>query len=295
MEELKEKAKELSFEERYKAFKAGKAEAPILHKTVGVKFVVNETEKMVVLTIEQKDSDGEIVKVDGGKIRNPKVGIPMIDSHNSWSSVVQNGLGAIRKPRFTVVDGKKALVGEPDFAPTPAGEIAKILYMGVNGGKPYFTDVSMGFMVYDYDNETKTITEWEIFELSLVTAGANRGARFIDKKSLKVEEAEEPTEEDVQIAKDLARFKQINEPFKEFCKLFLDDEFCKLVGYKKDGDLLIDINSLYDIIYTKFSVTEEDPLKTKEAPDELVTPAVSPEMVQKVLLDTISEKLQQIS
>lgn len=287
-----EENKELSFQERYKAFKDGQGSAPILYKTVGFKSSadINESNKQIILSLEEKDADGEVVEISGGRIRNENNGIPMIDSHNSFSSVVTNGLGAVRNPKFTEINGKPALIGDPDFAPTLSGEQAKILYMGVNGGKPYFTDVSMGFMVFDYDNETKTIKEWEVFELSLVTAGANRGARFIDKSLEGSEIQEEPTQEDMQIAKDLARFKQIQEPFKEFSKLFLSEEFCKTIGYVKDGDLLVDINSLYDIIKSKFVVEQEAPKPTEEAPQKLRE--ASPEQVNKALLDAILMRLR---
>lgn len=283
----KQKANDLSFQEKFIAFKDGKAEAPILHMDTKAKFTVNDNSKKVILSVEELDLDGEIVEMKGCRIRNEKNGIPMIDSHNAWASVTQNTLGAVRNPRLDMVDGKPALVGEPDFAPTPNGEIARILYMGVDGKKPYMTDVSMGFMVYDYDNETRTIKEWEVFELSLVTAGANRGARFVDKSL----ENQEGVEEDVKIAKDLARFSVIKAPFKEFTKLFLSEEFCKLLGYEKDGDLILDINNLYDIIYKRFKEVEA-PIPSQEAP---ATPKLSEEQINKALSDAIIKKLEEIS
>lgn len=284
-----QKANEPTFEERYKSFKEGTGSAPTLHKDATIKFAINEGKKEVWLSVEEMDSDGEIVEMAGGKVRNRQNGIPMIDSHKAFSGVVENGLGAVRNPKFIERNGKRMLVGEPDFAPTPAGEIAKILYMGVNGGKPYFTDVSMGFMVYDYDNETKTIKEWEVFELSLVTAGANRSARFVDKALDGEIEAGEVTDEDVQIAKDLARFKQIHEPFKEFSKLFLSDSFCKTIGYEKDGDMLIDINSIYDTILAKVTAkTQEAPKIAEEAP-KLQEKQATQEQIESALLQAFSK------
>lgn len=277
------------FEAQFKAFKDGKADAPKIHKSVSVKlcgdFELDKARKEVVLTVEQVDDDGETVLMSGGRIRNPEAGIPMIDSHNAFDSVVEYGLGAIRNPRFVEENGVKVLKGEPDFAPTPNGEIARILYMGVNGGKPYFTDVSMGFMVYDYDNATKTILEWEVFEVSLVTAGANRGAKFFDKKSIDKTETE-----NIQIAKDLARFKQINEPFKLFSKLFLNEEFCKKLGYEKDGNLLVDIQKLYYLIDNKFTQAEA-PIEEKEAPKKLVNQksVVSGDTIRKAMLEIIEK------
>lgn len=280
--DLKKAKGELSFEEKYKSYKSGESEAPIIHKTFS--FKVNDTEKLVILSSEDLDSDGEVIDMDGGRIRNKSNGIPMIDSHDSWSSVTQKGLGAFRNPRFTKIDNEKVLVGEPDFAPTPNGDIARILYMGVNGGKPYFTDVSVGIAVYDYNNETKHITEWEVFECSLVTAGSNRKAVFTDK-SLKDDDG------DIQIAKDLARFKQINPAFKEFTKTFLSDSFCEIIGYKKDGNMLVDIANLYDIVINKIQV-KEAPTPAQEDPEETEeTLQVSTKDLEKVMMDTFLKRL----
>lgn len=274
--------KEKTFEEKYKSYKEGKSEAPTLYKDV--RFKINSEKQMIILSVEEIDSDGEVVEMEGGSIRDKEAGIPMIDSHNSHSSVTQNGLGAVRNPMFTTVAGKKALVGEPDFAPTPNGKIAEILYKGVNGGKPYFTNVSMGFIVYDYDNETRRIKQWEVFELSLVTVGANKSARFVGKEF-----------SDEQVAKDLARFKAIKDPFKEFTKLFLSDEFCKKINYELDGNLEIDINNIYDIVSNKFEVKKEAPKEPKEAPKEQEkTPEVSPELVDQAIKDAISKKLEEL-
>jgi len=291
---MKIKTKELSFAEKYIAFKSGEGSAPILHKTSDIK--INKETKQVVITMQMEDSDGEVVLVEGGRIRDPNGNIPMIDSHNSWSSVTQNGLGAFRNVRKDMVDGRQVWVGEADFAPTPNGKIAEVLYMGVDGGKPYFSDVSMGFMVYDYDNETATIKEWEVFECSLVTAGANRGARFIEGKSLEQEvSGKTKAEEDLQIAKDLARFKQIGEPFKEFTKLFLSDAFCKMIDYTKDGNLLLDINAIYDRINTRFAVEQEAPTSTEEAPEESKqkkNPVIATkEVVLKALIEAIAKDI----
>lgn len=299
--------KKLTFEERYKSFKEGKTEsAPVLYKNFQLKKVnkmpnmpidempedmdmmTNTCSKAVVISVEEKDRDGETVLMDGCIMRSwiKENGLPMIDSHDSYSTITTNGLGAMRNCRIEDVGGKKGFVAEPDFAPTPAGKIAEILYMGVNGGKPYFTNVSMGFAVYDYNNDTREILEWEPFECSLVTVGANMSARFMDKT--KKAETEETTEK---MAKDLARFKQIHEPFKEFCKLFLSEEFCKLIDYEKNGDLLLDINSLYDIIYKKFTVITEAPKITKEAPIKLQRPIISSDAINVALSDAISKQL----
>lgn len=254
---MKEKVeKQLTLAEKFAKYKEEGGSAPVIHKTMNVR--VNEGAKEVLLSIEEIDRDGEIVMMDGMMLPDwiKENGIPMIDSHNSRSSVVTNGLGAFRNPRIEMRGGKKSLVVEPDFAPTPNGEIAKILYMGVDGGKPYFTNVSMGFDVYDYDNATGEIKAWEPFEGSLVTVGANMSARFSDKAP-----------NDVTIAKNLARFKQIKDPFKAFTTLFMSDEFCEKIGYEKDGDLMVDINGIYDNI-NKFISSQEAPIEEKEAPIE---------------------------
>lgn len=253
------KTKELSFEEKFKAYKAGKSDAPVIYKDFN--FTVNSDKKTVVISREEKDRDGEIVKMDGMILREwiKDNGLPMIDSHNMYESI-GNILGAIRNVRIEDISGKKSFVGDPDFAPTDRGNEARIIYMGVDGGKPYATNVSMGFAVYDYDNETKEILEWEPFEASLVTVGANMSARFISKS----EDSQKETSE--QMAKDLARFKQIHEPFKEFCKLFLSDSFTKRIGMEKTDNLLLDVNTLYDIM-NKTIDSLEAPVETQEEVD----------------------------
>lgn len=281
------KTKELTFEEKFKAFKAGKGEAPVLYKDFN--FTINDANKTVVISREEQDRDGECVMMDGMILRSwiKKTGLPMIDSHNMYESI-GNVLGAVRNLRVEEVGGKKSLIGEPDFAPTDRGNEAKILYMGVNGGKPYATNVSMGFAVYDYDNETKQILEWEPFEASLVLVGANMSARFMDQKDLELDDAKKKDIEE-QMAKDLARFKQIHEPFKEVCKLLLSDTLFKKMGLEKDGDLLVDINSLYDCINQKFSEVKEAPQLPVEAPQEPQKIDVSKHLIDE--FETIFTKL----
>lgn len=285
--EAQQAARQKQFDEAYAKFKSGEGSAPIVYKELNIK--VNEGGKEVVLSVEEIDRDGETVLMDGMRLQSwiKENGIPLIDSHNSYSSVTTNGLGALRNPRIEIRDGKKALVCDPDFAPTPHGNIAKILYMGVDGGKPYFTNVSMGFVVYDYDNATRAIKEWEPFEGSLVTVGANMGARFRDKAAGAAVEVED-TEE--QIAKNLARFKQIHEPFKEFTKTFLSDEFCKTIGYTKDGDLLVDIMGVFDTVSRQFEKTAVVPPVPVEAPQEHKKISVSADAVA----EAISHKLEQL-
>lgn len=271
-----------TLEDRFKAFKLGKSAAPIVHQDFQISVKANDNGKKVILTREEKDRDGETVQMDGMILRSwiKSNGLPLIDSHRMSDSVVANGLGALRNLRVEEVKGKNGLVGDPDFAPTPNGKIAEILYLGAEGGKPYFTNVSMGFAVYDYDNETRNITSWEPFEGSLVTVGANMSARFEDKSA---DEKEKETEE--VIAKNLARFKQIQNPFKEFTKLFLNDEFCSKIGYQKDGDLLVDINSIYDIVIKQFEVKQVAPKVTEVAPKELLTER----QIAKAIDDTFSK------
>lgn len=280
---------ELSLAEKVKSFKEGQAKVPVVHKSIGIK--VNEGGKQVVLTKEEMDRDGETVMMDGMRLPAwiKENGIPLIDSHNSRSSVTENGLGALRNPRVEMIDGVKALVTDPDFAPTPKGNVAKTLYMGVDGGKPYFTNVSMGFLVYDYDNATKTILEWEPFEGSLVTIGSNMGARFVNKSAESEEEAGDEVVEEM--AKNLARFKQIQAPFKEFTKLFLGDSFCELIGYQKDGDMLVDINAIHDLIQQKFAIVEEAPLEQAQPVEQKQKLVASPAAVEKAILDALIKKL----
>jgi hypothetical protein len=241
----------------FELFQKGLGSRPVVY--YDAKITTNENNKLVILTLEDLDRDGEVVEVDGWIEPTDKaLGVPMLDSHKMYDGVTMNGLGAVRNLRKTKIDGKKAIVGEPDFAPTPHGEIAKVLYLGVDGGKPYFTNVSMGFGVYDYDRSNGHIKEWELYECSLVTTGANRGASFTDKKSVDAED----------VGKKLARYDEIHPVFKEFTKLFLSTKFCETIGYSKDGDILVDVNGVYDTIIQKFNqpIVEAPPAAEVEAP-----------------------------
>jgi len=278
------KEKEITLAEKFAKFKEHGGSAPVVYKSLSVR--VNDNEKEVALSVQEVDRDGETVLMDGMRLPDhiKENGIPMIDSHNSRDSVVTNGLGAFRNPRIGMVNGKQALIVDPDFAPTPNGLNAKILYLGVDGGKPYFTNVSMGFAVYDYDNNTGEIKEWEPFEGSLVTVGANMSARFVDKSIA----------DDTTIAKNLARFQQIKDPFKEFTKLFLDDAFCVAIGYEKDGDLLVDINGVYDTLNKHVQQAQEAP-EPQEAPTVRKVSNKAAKAQIDSFFQTLEDKLKEIT
>lgn len=71
--------------------------------------------------------------------------------------------------------------------------------------------------------------------------------------------------------------------------------FAKKIDYEKDGDLIVDINGIYDKISIKFNAEQEAPIPAEEAPNEPKEPEASPELVEKALLDAISKKLEEIS
>ena len=208
----------------------------------------------VVISKEIVDRDGEIVLVKGINFPSAVNGVPLIDAHNMNGSVVENVLGRVYNLKREKVDGISVLTGEVKFAETPRGFIARML---VEGG--FVDSVSIGFGVKEYDPDTKIIQKSELYETSLVAVPANPEAKFDIKKALDVDK-----DLDV-IEKKLNRYNEIAPVYKEICKTFLSDTYCKSINYEKTGNLILDICKIYEVSLSKFNTQE--PLKV-ETPQE---------------------------
>lgn len=225
----------------------------------------------VNLTVQTVDRDGEIVLVDGVSIPDTRT-VPLLDAHQSNGSVVDNVLGKISNIEKVDVGGVRRITGVDSYAPTPRGDIAKVL---VDGG--FVSSVSIGFGVVDYDYESSVITKSELYEVSLVAIPANPFATIELGKQTEAE-----------LDKVIKNYKDIKPKVKEYRKTFLSDELCDILGYKKTGDELIDIVSIYDLMLAKVQSVKETPkqaerIKKTFTPDKKVLESLFREVYAKKL------------
>jgi hypothetical protein len=122
--------------------------------------------------------------------------------------------------------------------------------MLVEGG--FVDSVSIGFSVKGYDPVDKTILESELYETSLVAVPANPDALIDSRKQLKEQE-----EQVTKIENTLSHYKKIKPVWDFMRDNFYSDKFCELIGYEKKGDLLVDINDIYEVVLDKFKATPE--------------------------------------
>lgn len=235
---------------KYKAYKNG-GQIPVMKAYT----VINKMADLytVVLSKETVDRDGEIINLTG--IELPVNGVPFLDAHRQNGSAIEERLGTLKNIR---IEGDE-LKGEIMFwEGNPKGLLAKELASDPDHPMP----VSIGFGVKEYDPLTKTILEWELYELSLVNVPANVEAKL--EKGITIKEYED-------IFKKIKRYEQIRPAFKEFTKLFFNDSFVNRLGMEKTEDLVFDIAKMYTII-EKFITSEEDPkeeIKKEEVPQEI--------------------------
>lgn len=272
--------KEEKLSKRWELFQKGAGEQP--HVAIGLKLLLTEEGAKAVLSKEIEDRDGEVVVVEGVSVLDRKV--PLLDSHRMNDTVTENVLGYVTNIVKTQRDGIATLEGSLVFAPTPKGQIAKML---VEGG---FVDrVSIGFAIKEYDPATQYINKSELYEVSLVSVPANPEAKIDISKSLKEQE-----EQVSEVEKMLNHYKTIKSPFKQVTKTFLSDTFCKSIGYEKQGDLLIDLDAVYDVIYSKFTDSkEETPHESETTSQKLTQSPVTKSPSQEQILDAINKTIEQ--
>lgn len=275
---MKDKQILQSLETRYKSFIEGKSEMPVV--TAKVKFTMGDDNLIqATLTKEVIDRDGEIVMING--INVPQKGVPLLDSHRMNDNVTTNVLGR-------VVDIAKSnsdipeLKGRLTFANTPNGQIAKTL---VEDGM--VDSVSIGFGVKEYDTEKKIIVKSELYETSLVSVPANQEALIDNGKSLK--EQEDLVKE---LDKKLNHYKEIKPAWDIVRKTFLSNEFSEKIKFEKQGNLLIDLNDIYDVICSKLNDTKETPKSIKEeTPQKQTTNEISSKELDALINASIKKAL----
>lgn len=207
----------------------------------------------VALTKEITDRDGDIISVDGMDLSNYQKNPVVLDAHMMNGSVIDTMLGNMKNITKTTDErGIKMITGEIDFAPSPKGQIAKML---VEGG--YAKTVSVGFGVNDYNAEMRTITRSELYEVSLVNVPANVEAQVI--KSLKGDETVEG-----KLIKTLKNYDDIKPKIKQYRALIMNDDLCKKLGYEKTGDELVDLKNITDLMFKELEKKEDDNMDTDE-------------------------------
>jgi HK97 family phage prohead protease len=268
-----------TLKERWDLYQKGSGEQPSI--ATSVKLLVEGEVVRAVLSKEIEDRDGEVVLISGIDILDKQV--PLLDSHRMNDTVTENVLGSVINMRQRDRDGVATLEGELKFAPTPKGKIAAML---VKGG---FVDrVSIGFGVKEYDPATRFINKSELYEVSLVSVPANPEAKIDVSKSLKEQE------EDVnKVEKMLNHYKTIKAPFKQVTKTFLSDTFCKTVGYEKEGNLLIDLDAIYNVVLSKYLDSKEETPQESETTSQDTTQISQKTPTSEQIVNAINESIKQ--
>ena len=265
----------MKLNQKYIEYKNNNGEQPLL--PIDVKIAKEDGKIIATMTKEVVDRDGEIVSVSG--IRIPERGVPLLDSHKMWDNVTDNVLGRIINITKVTSGIHPSMTGEIEFAPTPKGQIAKAL---VEGG--YVDSVSIGFSVIDYNNQTRTILESELYECSLVSVPANPMALINIQKSVE----KTPISE---IEKTLNHYKKIKPVWDQVRKTFLLDDFFKKYNVEKTGELLFDLDNIYNVLFKEVKELKEE---TPQAPTKEQPSVLEEELhkaVQKAVLQAFNNQL----
>jgi len=129
----------------------------------------------VVISTEDVDRHGEIVKVDGWDLENYKKNPIVLFGHNYWDLPIGMATDVYVK------DGK--LIAEGKFAPAEANPLAQQVRKLYDLGMLRTT--SVGFIARDFDkNNPNVITLAELLEFSFVPVPANPNAIDIAKQNM---------------------------------------------------------------------------------------------------------------
>lgn len=240
-----------NFIQKYKAFKNGEStQAPRLEIKGAIKRL-GETYK-VVMSKEIRDRDGEVVKLSG--CRNLGESVVFIDAHMQNGSVITTRLGTAINSR---IDGDE-MVADIKFVNTEAGKQAEM----IAADKDHVFPVSIGFGVYEFDEVTKEVLDWEQYEVSAVNVPANKGA-MIKNKSL---------EEGVQRLEKAERDARV---LKEYRRVLMSNKLWSTLGLTKGENELANVVVLCDILKGKLN-TEETPraIESKATSNTEETPRV---------------------
>ena len=202
----------------------------------------------VVFTKEITDRDGEILAVKGAKLKNFKQNPVMAWGHKAITGEHDDIVGKWENIRVEKdKDGKAMITGTPKFARhTKARELEEMIKDGI------ISTVSVGFFSEDFDPDTRTHKEWELFETSWVAIPANVEAKVI-AKNMKEDLGRE------EIIKQLKHYHDIYPKIKEVRDLFLGEKLIKQLNYEKTGDELVDYKNVYDLLLKHLSEVQETP------------------------------------
>lgn len=239
------------------------------------KALISDNEVKVVMSKEIQDRDGEVLSVSGCDLENYKKNPVVLWGHRMNSGDVEDVMGRMIDVEKTIgVDGIPELQGVVEFADHPKAQYLKrMVKQGI------ISTVSVGFGIKNFDAETKTITDWELYELSFVNVPANTEARVTEKS---IKEASEDFSE--KVYKKLSNYEVIHPMIKEYRRLFLkDEELLEELGVEKSGSELVDVKTIYEAIKNLINKTKEpeeskeDQEVQEETPAETNEPMENPE------------------
>lgn len=237
--------------------------------------------RRIILTKEIRDRDGEIVSIDGLDLTNYMKNPGLFFGHKALNGTLYDMIGTVEDIKKEVDrDGLKMVTGLPRFARHQVAQDAMAMYEDgilVTG--------SIGFMEKGYDSETKIITESEMLEFSLVGVPSNVEAS-------QVKQLDKLNNE---LATKLTNYEDIHPKIKQYRKLFLSEEFVNLFGYEKEGDELIDLKNIHDLIVKSVEEAQEEAeeVETPQEPEPEVE--TQPEGVSsEELKEMIDEKFIEI-
>lgn len=213
------------------------------------------------VTPEEAEARGEnpaYILVKGMSWRDDADGVPFLNQHNNYGSLIDNLLGRVVNLQKKKVDGANSVIGEIKFAESPNGRIAEQLYRS-----GIARDVSVGVSIEDFDPATQAITKSRLYEVSGVTIGANEYAKVIQGLDL-----------DFNVEAMVKNYVDIRPRLKQYRKLFMSDELFQLLGVTKTGDELVDLKVIHEAFKSslKKQATETpEPEQPAENQPELAT------------------------
>jgi HK97 family phage prohead protease len=210
----------------------------------------------IILSKQVEDRDGEVLMIDGCDIENFRKNSIVLWGHRMIGGDIEDVIGTLVNIEKTVDQNTVPMMtGYVEFADHPKAQYLKGMVE-----KGIITSVSVGFGIKDggYNADTRTINQWELYEVSFVTVPANPEARVTKgmKKAIQIEK--DPY-------KMLLNYERIHPVVKTFRKLFLSDELCEKIGYNKTGNELEDIQNVFSLMESKSISSDQE---TPEADDK---------------------------
>src|ERR1700733_8270568 len=146
----------------------------------------------VIISTEDTDRSGEIVKQNGGELKNYKNNPIVLWGHDYYSLPI----GVCLETYITESNGVPALGAKGVFLSADinpfAQQVRKLYEFGLNKGAGVGCTTSVGFIPKEFDeNARNTITKAELLEFSFVPVPANQGVGPAAGRALTFSEAKE--------------------------------------------------------------------------------------------------------